>query len=133
MHFLGKNIRYLRKKFHQTQEGIAFLVGKGQTTIGNWENGVSEPSLEDLLIISNYFGISVDAFLKTDLTLATPRMEEGQPDDRKKTPRSYDHDQEAIISMVREREIDELSPILDEIRTIREEIASIKSRLPDTP
>ena len=133
MHFLGKNIRYLRKKSHQNQEDIALLVGKGQTTIGNWENGVSEPSLDDLLIISNYFGIPVDALLKTDLAISARRMEESQADDQGKTPLIYDHDHEGIISMVREREIDELSPILDEIKTIREEIASIKSRLPDTP
>lgn len=35
MHFLGKNIRHLRKQFDETQVGLAQVMGKGQTTIGN--------------------------------------------------------------------------------------------------
>ena len=67
MHFLGKNLRHLRKQSSRTQSEIASLIQKGQTTIGNWENGISEPSLNELLIISNYFDIPVDTLLKIDL------------------------------------------------------------------
>jgi transcriptional regulator with XRE-family HTH domain len=67
MHFLGKNLRHLRKQSARTQSEIASLIQKGQTTIGNWENGISEPSLNELLIISNYFDIPVDTLLKVDL------------------------------------------------------------------
>ncbi|HLI92439.1 MAG TPA: helix-turn-helix transcriptional regulator [Puia sp.] len=67
MHFLGKNLRYLRKQSAKTQSEIASLIQKGQTTIGNWENGISEPSLNELLVISNYFDIPVDTLLKIDL------------------------------------------------------------------
>ena len=135
MHFLGKNLRYLRKKSSQNQDDIAFLVHKGQTTIGNWENGVSEPSLGDLLIISNYFGISVDILLKTDLTEQAP----AKPGEKNRIPSGkpleYDHDKEEI-SMVQENPMeqesgkDRLYPILEEIRSIRSEIEHIKSRLP---
>src|ERR1700733_2274650 len=68
MHFLGKNLRHLRKQSSRTQSEIASLIQKGQTTIGNWENGISEPSLNELLIISNYFDIPLDTLLKTDLS-----------------------------------------------------------------
>jgi transcriptional regulator with XRE-family HTH domain len=67
MHYLGKNLRHLRKQSSKTQSEIASLIQKGQTTIGNWENGISEPSLNELLIISNFFDISVDTLLKVDL------------------------------------------------------------------
>jgi len=67
MHFLGKNLRHLRKQSSKTQSEVASLIQKGQTTIGNWENGISEPSLNELLIISNYFDISIDTLLKVDL------------------------------------------------------------------
>src|SRR5271154_5922809 len=67
MHFLGKNLRYLRKQSARTQSEIASLIQKGQTTVGNWENGISEPSLNELLIISNYFDIPLDTLLKIDL------------------------------------------------------------------
>lgn len=130
MHFLGKNLRLLRKRSSQNQDDIALLVNKGQTTIGNWENGVSEPSLGDLLIISNYFGISVDILLKTDLT---GQQAPGEPEENSRTPPEepleYDHDKEEI-SMVQESAEDRLYPILEEIRAIRSEIENIKARLP---
>jgi transcriptional regulator with XRE-family HTH domain len=116
MHFLGKNIRHLRKRSSQNQDVLASLVNKGQTTIGNWENGVSEPNLSELLLISNYFGISIDSLLKTDLSRAEPDP----------SPTPYDHQDE--ITMAQENYEDRLSPILAEIRAIRSEIERLKAR-----
>ena len=70
MHFLGKNLRLLRKRSAKTQSDIASLIKKGQTTVGNWENGISEPSIDELLLISNYFDISLDTLVKIDLAEA---------------------------------------------------------------
>jgi len=67
MHYLGRNILYLRKKVSKSQSEIALMVKKGQTTVANWEIGRSEPSLDELIAISNIFGITVDALLKVDL------------------------------------------------------------------
>ena len=78
MHFLGKNLRHLRKQTSKTQSEIASLIQKGQTTIGNWENGISEPNLNELLIISNYFDIPVDKLLKTDLSEDQATCRSGQ-------------------------------------------------------
>ncbi len=69
MNFLGKNIRHLRKQFMQTQSELADMMKKGQTTIGNWENGVSEPNVEELLLLSNYFATPIDLLVKVDLSL----------------------------------------------------------------
>jgi transcriptional regulator with XRE-family HTH domain len=121
MHFLGKNLRHLRKQTSKTQSEIASLIQKGQTTIGNWENGISEPNLNELLIISNYFDIPVDKLLKTDLSedQATPGAGMGRP---------YDHS--AIeLSAVREKE-ENLTYVLREIQDIRSEMQQIYARLP---
>jgi transcriptional regulator with XRE-family HTH domain len=124
MHLLGKNIRYLRKQSSKTQSEIASLIQKGQTTIGNWENGISEPSLSELLIISNYFDISLDTLLKIDLAALHlhPALRTGAP------ARSYEH-AATELPEVRE-EAEGLSFVLQEIRNIRSEIAEIHSRLP---
>ncbi len=133
MHFLGKNLRHLRKRSSQNQDDIAILVNKGQTTIGNWENGVSEPSLGDLLIISNYFGISIDVLLKRLTGHLTEQQAPAGPEEKNRIPSGepleYDHDKDEI-SMVQESDGDRLYPILEEIRAIRSEIENIKSRLP---
>ena len=95
MHFLGKNLRYLRRQSAKTQSEIASLIQKCQTTIGNWENGISEPSLDELLIISNYFDISIDALLKKDLSAT-------QVSDAQRHPGvvlPYDHTPKDLLSV----------------------------------
>lgn len=132
MHFLGKNIRYLRKRSSQRQDDIALLVNKGQTTIGNWENGVSEPSIGDLLIISNYFGIPIDVLVKTDLTQTDASGIASENSQSLPGPGWSNYDLDAQkSSQVQESSEDKWHPILEEIKTIRSEIERIKSRLPD--
>ena len=65
--FFGKNLRFLRKQKGINQGELAILVKKGHTTIGNWENGISEPSLGELHDIVNFFGVSADDLLFKDL------------------------------------------------------------------
>src|SRR5580698_10492023 len=110
MHYLGKNMRYLRKQLSKTQSEIASLIKKGQTTIGNWENGISEPNLDELLVISNFFDIPLDALVKTDLAQTNmahrPTLAGSQ---------AYDHSVESG-QLVQEKE-DRLSYVLQEIKS----------------
>jgi transcriptional regulator with XRE-family HTH domain len=123
MHYLGKNMRYLRKQLSKTQSEIASLIKKGQTTIGNWENGISEPNLDELLIISNFFDIPLDTLVKIDLAEANTLHRPGTPN---VVP--YDHSPE-ISAQVRERD-DRLSYVLQEIKSLREEMERLHARLP---
>lgn len=123
MNFLGKNLRYIRKQLSKTQSEIASLLKKGQTTIGNWENGISEPSLEELVILSNYFDIPLDVLVKVDLGLSG-----GQTGYRSPGVVKYDHSSEDL-TLVRDQD-DKFSFVLQEIRNIREDIERIYSRLP---
>ena len=122
MHFLGKNLRYLRKQSSKTQSEIAALIKKGQTTVGNWENGISEPNLEELLIISNYFDIPLDTLLKVDLSEVNVFQRQGNAN-----AAIYDHS-EGETSQIRE---DKLSYVIQEIKSLREEVERINARLPN--
>lgn len=122
MHYLGKNLRYLRKQMSKTQSEIASLIKKGQTTIGNWENGISEPNLDELLIISNFFDISLDILIKVDLaesTMAHRPVLTGVS--------SYDHNPDPL-PLVSEKD-DRLSYVLQEIKSLREEMARLDARI----
>jgi len=123
MNFLGNNIRHLRKQLSKTQSEIASLLKKGQTTVGNWENGISEPNLDELVILSNYFDIPLDILVKVDLAASS-----GYPGQRHAGAVNYDHSSEDL-TVVRDKE-DRLSYVLEEIKSIREEIGRINSRLP---
>ena|ERR1700744_1415299 len=120
MHYLGKNMRYLRKQLSKTQSEIASLIKKGQTTIGNWENGISEPNLDELLIISNFFDIPLDILVKVDLAEANASHRQNNGGT---VP--YDHSPDASF-LVKERD-DKLSFVLQEIKSLREEM---ERRLP---
>ena len=66
--YIGKNLRYLREKNEIEQSQIANLLGKKSTSaISEWEKGVRIPNVGDLHDIANYFNISLDDFVKTDI------------------------------------------------------------------
>jgi transcriptional regulator with XRE-family HTH domain len=122
MHYLGKNLRYLRKQMSKTQSEIASLIKKGQTTIGNWENGISEPNLDELLVISSFFDIPLDILIKVDLAesnMAHRPTLAGVS--------SYDHTPEPS-PLVHERD-DRLSYVLQEIKSLREEMERLHARI----
>ena len=126
MHFLGKNLRYLRKQSSRTQSEIASLIQKGQTTIGNWENGISEPSLNELLIISNYFDIPVDTLLKADL--AETQIPVSRPGS---ISRIYiPNDKEPLKT---EEPGNAMAYVLKEIRDMQQKIEQLSARLPKDP
>ena len=131
IHFLGRNIRYLRKQQNKTQFDLSLVFGKGQTTIGNWENGLSEPGIGELLLLSNYFDISVDILLKVDLSLTNwqseLRKEQGLLSGPS-TPIPYDHTPPETIAQ--DQPGRGLTYVLEEIKAIRAEIRAIRSRLP---
>lgn len=62
------NLKLLRGKSGKTQAAIGKALNKGQRIIANWENNISQPSLEDLLVLSQYYGISADKILSDDLS-----------------------------------------------------------------
>jgi transcriptional regulator with XRE-family HTH domain len=43
------------------------LLGVREKTWSNYENGVSEPGIEGLIQISNFFGVTLDALIVEDL------------------------------------------------------------------
>jgi len=60
-----KLIHY-RKKVALTQEQLAEKLHVSRQTITKWETGVSIPSLEYLIDLSELFGVSIDSLIKED-------------------------------------------------------------------
>lgn len=53
-------IRVLRKESRYTQNEVADALGVAQNTYSQWENGITEPSIEMLMKIADRYGVSVD-------------------------------------------------------------------------
>lgn len=65
MKIFGERLKKLRINKHMTQDelGEIFNPPLAQSTIGTYERGIRQPSLENLIIISNYFNVSIDYLL----------------------------------------------------------------------
>ncbi|MBQ4052871.1 MAG: helix-turn-helix transcriptional regulator [Clostridia bacterium] len=63
-----ERLKELRMERNITQQELGNLVNMSKMAISHWEKGHSEPSLSQLIILSDYFEVSVDYLIgKTDV------------------------------------------------------------------
>ncbi len=67
---IAKNIQHLRKLRSITQEQLANDLEVTRSRIGSYEEGRSEPSIEMLISLSNYYNLPIDALIRHDLSLS---------------------------------------------------------------
>lgn len=60
---LGERIKHLRKSKNLTQEHFAEIIGVSRTAVAKWENGYAEPTLQNIVRISEIFDVSSDYLL----------------------------------------------------------------------
>lgn len=53
-------LKELRKERHISQVRLAMDLAVNQNTISRYENGINEPDLKTLIVIADYFDVSVD-------------------------------------------------------------------------
>lgn len=57
------NLKNLREKFDLKQSEMAKIMHVSRVSYCNYENGINEPSLESLILVADYFHVSVDYLL----------------------------------------------------------------------
>lgn len=57
-------LRELRKEKHLTQCQLAKKVKVDQTAISQWERGITKPSLNNLLLLSEILDCDIDKLIK---------------------------------------------------------------------
>lgn len=62
----GKRLKELRQEKGLTQEELAKEFFTSRQNISSWENGKTYPNMTDLIHLSDFFGVSLDVFLKED-------------------------------------------------------------------
>tara|TARA_B100001057_G_scaffold436227_1_gene467133 strand:- start:10725 stop:11489 length:765 start_codon:yes stop_codon:yes gene_type:complete len=65
---VNENIRFLRKKKGWTQEKFSKKIGIKRSLVGAYEEGRSDPRLNNLLKMCEVFQISLDNILKNDIS-----------------------------------------------------------------
>jgi transcriptional regulator with XRE-family HTH domain len=67
--FTSENLKILRKRKHLTQDDLSSALGLNRATYSGYENGISSPSIDTIVSIANYYGITLDDLIKTELRL----------------------------------------------------------------
>ena len=63
----GQILKSLRTQKGMSQEELADAVYVTRQTISNWETSKSYPDIKSLILLSNFFSVSVDYLVKGDL------------------------------------------------------------------
>ncbi len=63
---LGENLKQFRCEFKLTQQQLADLLNISLKTLSHWETGYTEPSLDQLIALADYFKVSTDELLGND-------------------------------------------------------------------
>lgn len=66
---LSDKIQQLRTSRHITQEQLAALCGVSRQAVTKWELGISAPDTENIILLSEIFGVTTDVLLKDILVI----------------------------------------------------------------
>ncbi|WP_050635484.1 helix-turn-helix domain-containing protein [Candidatus Stoquefichus sp. SB1] len=66
---IGEKIRELRVQNQLSQESVAYLLGVSRQSVSKWEQGLSKPSTDNLLRLSEIFLVSVEDLIDNDVQL----------------------------------------------------------------
>jgi transcriptional regulator with XRE-family HTH domain len=69
----------LRKEQKMSQEDLAGIIGVSRQAVQKWEAGTSSPDMNNLIEISNYFGLSLDSLIKDDQDIVISGEEDAAP------------------------------------------------------
>ncbi|WP_235069853.1 helix-turn-helix domain-containing protein [Turicibacter sp. TJ11] len=61
---LGEKLKRLRKSRGLSQEQLAAELNVSRQSISKWELGESKPEIENLIALSDYYGVSLDYLLR---------------------------------------------------------------------
>ena len=64
--YLQNNLYELRKRAGLSQEDFAEKLGVSRQAVSKWERGEALPDTENLIVISEMFGVTIDELLKSD-------------------------------------------------------------------
>ena len=65
--YFGSNIKFLRNRKKITQDQLATALEINRSTLNNYENEISGPNLNSLILLSDYFHVAIDTLLRVEL------------------------------------------------------------------
>lgn len=66
-HLFPTNLKALRDYKGQSQQDVADALHIRRGRYASWEQGISEPGLDNLLALGNHFNVRIELLLRMDL------------------------------------------------------------------
>ena len=77
----GERLKAARTAKHMSQQALADVIGKSLNTVGLYERGLRQPSLETLCLLADTLDVSCDYLLARTEAKKTAKMSEPGDDD----------------------------------------------------
>ena len=77
----GERLKAARTSKHMSQQALADIIGKSLNTVGLYERGLRQPSLETLCLLADTLDVSCDYLLARTEAKKTARMSESADDE----------------------------------------------------
>jgi transcriptional regulator with XRE-family HTH domain len=114
LNFFGKNLQYLRREKNLKQHEMQYSLGFSRTTWSNYEKGKSAPSLDGLIRIAKFFGVTLDELIAQDF-------------EKKLAGKAYTkHEQQEVMPAVNESDVNWYS-IQSRLTKLEREMNLLKS------
>ena len=118
MNNFPSNLKYLRKKKGLLQDEMQLKLGISRTTWSNYENGITNPSVDDLIRFSKFFGVTLDELIIENLT-------DNNSTPKKKNSKPVPYKLNDIVTLSSEPEFIQLQ---QDMKKLKEEMNAIKKR-----
>lgn len=77
----GERLKAARTAKHMSQQALADVIGKSLNTVGLYERGLRQPSLETLCLLADTLDVSCDYLLARTEAKKMAKMSEGGDED----------------------------------------------------
>ena len=116
---LGKTIAKLRKSKGLTQTKFADMIHVTQGAVSQWETGRTSPDVQQMFILADFFGVTVDELSSGTATIAKPDTHTITPPPAQEKAPADDPLTEQIMAKARlmnEEELRQLLRIMDAVK-----------------
>ena len=88
----GERLKAARAAKHMSQQKLADVIGKSLNTVGLYERGLRQPSLETLCLLADTLDVSCDYLLaRTDMKKTVKTLDDEENDLAKRVSRIEEH------------------------------------------
>ena len=108
---LGESITKLRKRRGLTQKALADAIHVTQSAVSQWENNRTSPDCQQMFILSDFFGVTVD-----DLRDEKVEYEQSAPKQQKSESISEREQERAILDTL---DAEQLRQVLEYARFLK--------------